>query len=113
MKDNSGQELIHDDADIGIRDRSHKPTFLMAKSLARDKTYYPRPSGVPDGPHDNRFDRTDSFDKSYKLTKNPQVKSIPNFYRQLKRDDETILKGGKMIDTRNRVELVYENCDPV
>lgn len=68
---------------------------------------------MPDGPHSKRFDRPDTFDKSNKLTKNPQVKSIPNFYRQLKRDDDSILKAGKMIDMRNRVELVYEKSDPV
>ena len=97
-----------------MRDQTHKPSFNISKQLARDRTYYPRPQGVPDGPHDNRFNRADTFDKSYKLSKNPQVKSIPNFYKQMKRDEDTIIKAGRMVDMRDRVtELVYEKSDPV
>lgn len=113
VKDPIGQELVHDDADFALKDRSHKPTFMISRSQARDKVYYPRTVGVPDGPHDNRFDRADTFDKSFKLTMNPRHKSIPNFHKQMKRDENSVLKGGQMVDIRDRNEAVYEKADPL
>ncbi len=42
--------------------------------VGRERDFFPKPLGRPDGPHEQRFAMDDYFDKSIHLTKNQYIK---------------------------------------
>lgn len=111
VEDQLGREVVHDECDFAIKDRRRPPSYNILRSVGREKEFYAKPHGKPDGPHENRFNRPDTFDKSERLTSNPKTKSIPNFYKTVKREDDVILKGGDTrIDIESKCHVIYDGA---
>ena len=84
VKEGDSMRLIHDDAEFSLKDRAHKSSLNFSRHVARERDFYPKPYGIPDGPHDERFNKDDNFDKSFKLSRNRAI-NILKFEKQIER----------------------------
>lgn len=108
-RDGLSKQMIHDVADHATMNRNHLNVVDLKRSVGRDKNNYLRPVGVPEGPHDNRFNRDDTFDKSNFLSRNVNTSMTLKFDRQVKRRADQIIKGGDVtIDIKGRSHNVYD-----
>lgn len=65
-----------------------------------------------EGPHENRFALDDDFDKSMRLTRNPNKMHTLEFKRQVERRQDSVLKAGDVtIDLAGRTDSTYDGVE--
>ena len=108
VRNSSGSELVQDNVsqDSVILEKRNN---VNLNPVGRERDFFPKPLGRPDGPHEQRFAMDDYFDKSIHLTKNQYIKQTPCFDKYSDRKEDVVIKGGDIcIDITARCHNFYD-----